>query len=86
MDVWFDPLEELRKPRLLDMRGDPFERAPVSAEEYNMWLLERIYLLSPARVYIQEFMRTFVQFPPQQAQDKVAQIQALIEKLQALQP
>lgn len=86
MDVWFDPLEELRKPRLLDMRGDPFERAPVSAEEYNMWLLERIYLLSPARAYIQEFMSTFAQFPPQQAQDKVAQIQALIEKLRALQP
>ena len=86
MDVWFDPLEELRKPRLLDMRGDPFERAPVSAEEYNMWLLERIYLLSPARAYIQEFMSTFAQFPPQQAQDKVAQIQAIIDKLRALQP
>ena len=86
MDVWFDPLEELRKPRLVDLRGDPFERAMVSAEDYNMWLLDRIYLLSPARSYLQAFMQTFIQFPPQQAQDKVAQIEALIARLQDLQP
>ncbi len=86
MDVWFDSLEELRKPRLVDLRGDPFERAMESAEEYNIWLLERVYLLSPARRYIQDFMQTFIQFPPQQAQDRIERIRALIEKLKQLQP
>jgi arylsulfatase len=84
MDVWFEPLDELRTPRLVDLRGDPFERALEEAEGYNIWLLERVFLLSPAREYIQEFVRTFAAFPPKQAEDRIERIRALIERLRAI--
>ena len=81
MDVWFDPLDELRSPRLVDLRGDPFERALEESENYNTWLLERVFLFYPARGIIQDFMKTFVRFPPRQSRERVDRIRSVIERL-----
>lgn len=81
MDVWFDPLDELRSPRLVDLRGDPFERALEESENYNTWLLERVFLFYPARGIIQDFMKTFVRFPPRQSQERIDRIRSVIERL-----
>ncbi len=40
-EVWQEPLVTLRVPKLIDMRGDPFERADHEAESYNVWRFER---------------------------------------------
>jgi arylsulfatase A-like enzyme len=81
LDVWFEPFTELRTPRLVDLLGDPFERAPEESANYDTWLLERLFLFTPARATIQAFMQTFVAFPPRQAGDRLERIRDLIENL-----
>jgi arylsulfatase len=78
LDVWFDDLEELRKPRLVDLRGDPFERALEESANYDIWMLERVFLFTPASETIREFMRTFVAFPPRQAEERIEQIRRAV--------
>jgi len=81
LDVWFEPLDELRRPRLIDLRGDPFERAPEESANYDIWMLERVFLFSPLPDMLREFARTFVAFPPRNAEERVARIRELIERL-----
>ncbi|MGB3306204.1 MAG: arylsulfatase [Thermomicrobiales bacterium] len=81
MDIWFEPLDELRGPRLVDLRGDPFERALEESENYNSWLLDRIFVFYPARGIIQDFMKTFVRFPPRQSRERVDRVRSVIERL-----
>ena len=81
LDVWFEPLDELRRPRLVDLRGDPFERAPEESANYDTWMLERLFLFTPMRGVIQEFMRTFIAFPPRQAEEKLARIREQIDNI-----
>jgi arylsulfatase len=33
---------------------------------YGRWRIDRIYLLVPAQVYVNEFIKTLVEFPPRQ--------------------
>ncbi len=84
LDVWFDELEELRKPRLADLRGDPFERALEESANYDIWMLERVFLFTPASETIRGFMRTFVAFPPRQTEARVEQIRRAIGVLGAM--
>jgi len=65
-DVWQDPLVTLRVPKLVDMRGDPFERADHEAERYNMWRFDRAYLILPAVAYVSQHLATYKDFPPRQ--------------------
>ncbi len=65
-EVWQEPLVELRVPKLIDMRGDPFERADYEAEMYNMWRFERAYLILPAVAYVAQHLATYTEFPPRQ--------------------
>jgi arylsulfatase len=66
MDVWFEPFDDLRTPRIVDLRGDPFERALEESANYDTWLLERLFLLYPMQGAIQQFMQTFEEFPPRE--------------------
>ena len=81
LDVWFEPLDELRRPRLIDLRGDPFERAPEESANYDIWMLERVFLFSPLPDLIREFMRTFVAFPPRNAEERIERIRQMVEQL-----
>ena len=74
----------LRKPRLADLRGDPFERALEESANYDIWMLERVFLFTPASETIRGFMRTFVAFPPRQAEERVEQIRRAIGVLGAM--
>jgi arylsulfatase len=66
LNVWEEPLVNLRLPKLIDMRGDPFERAPHEAIDYERWRIDRIYLLVPAQVYVNQWIQSFREFPPRQ--------------------
>ncbi|HYH12872.1 MAG TPA: sulfatase-like hydrolase/transferase, partial [Thermomicrobiales bacterium] len=81
LDVWFEPMDELRRPRLVDLRADPFERAIEESENYDIWMLERVFVMYPLQDIVREFLRTFVAFPPRNAEERVERIQAMIEQL-----
>jgi arylsulfatase len=66
LEVWQDPLVELRFPKLFSLRADPFERADREGMDYRRWRLDRAFLLGPAQGYVARWMQSFVDFPPRQ--------------------
>jgi arylsulfatase len=64
--VWMEPFVPLRVPLILNLRRDPYERAPITSNTYYDWLLDRAYLLVPAQAYVGQFLQTFKEFPPRQ--------------------
>lgn len=65
-DVWSEPMVTLRLPKLLDMLGDPFERADHEAETYNIWRFDRAFMILPAVGYVSKHLETYKDFPPRQ--------------------
>ena len=64
--AWIEPWTELRVPLITNLRRDPYERAHVTGETYLDWMMDRIFFLVPAQVYVGEFLSTFKEFPPRQ--------------------
>lgn len=64
--VWMEPFVPLRVPLILNLRRDPYERAPITSNTYYDWLLDRAYLLVPAQTYVGTFLMTFRDYPPRQ--------------------
>jgi arylsulfatase len=64
--VWENPLTPLRFPKLIDLRGDPFERAQTDAGDYDRWRVEHAFALVPAQAYVARHLQTYVDFPPRQ--------------------
>jgi arylsulfatase len=56
----------LRVPLILNLRRDPYERAPITSNTYYDWLIDRVYLLVPAQNYVGQFLATFKDYPPRQ--------------------
>ncbi|MFM1830284.1 MAG: hypothetical protein RLZZ558_624, partial [Planctomycetota bacterium] len=65
-EVWRRPLEKLRLPLILNLRTDPFERAPIDSIYYDDWMLRRAYLLVPAQAYLARWIESLKAFPPRQ--------------------
>ncbi len=80
-DVWQDPFVPLRLPKIFDLRADPFERADREAYDYMQWRFERLFLLTPAQVFVANFLQTFVEFPPRQKPGSFS-IDQVLENLQ----
>jgi arylsulfatase len=80
-EVWQEPMVTLRVPKLIDMRGDPFERADHEAERYNMWRFDRAYLILPAVAYVSQHLETFKAFPPRQKPGSF-NLERVLQKLQ----
>ena len=64
--AWMEPFVPLRVPLILNLRRDPYERAPITSNTYFDWLIDRAYLLVPAQTYVGNFLATFQEFPPRQ--------------------
>lgn len=64
--VWENPLIPLRFPKLIDIKGDPFERAQTDAGEYDRWRVEHAFALVPAQAYVAKHLQTYVEYPPRQ--------------------
>ncbi|PWA06348.1 hypothetical protein [Flavobacterium laiguense] len=43
IEVWSKPWTQLRVPMIIDLQGDPFERAEHDSEDYPHWLMEHIF-------------------------------------------
>jgi arylsulfatase len=48
---------------------DPYERADITSNTYYDWLMDHVYLLVPAQVYVGQFLETFREFPQRQKAD-----------------
>ncbi len=66
LQVWMDPFVQLRAPKMFNLRTDPFERADTDSNNYNRWVIERLYLAVPAQVIVGNFLKTFIEFPMRQ--------------------
>ncbi len=83
--VWEEPFLEMRLPTLVNLRSDPFERAPEDASVfYGKWKADHMFMLVPAQAIVGEFLRTFQDFPPRQRPASFSIDQAL-EKARAAQ-
>lgn len=82
LNIWAEPFTPLRVPKLFDLRSDPYERADRTSNTYYDWLMDHVFLLTPAQVEVAKFFGTFEEYPPSQraASFSVDQIQEQLEK------
>ena len=64
MKIWSEPFVPLRLPLIINLRRDPYEMAPITSNTYYDWLLDHVFLMVPAQVYVGEFLSTFKEYPP----------------------
>jgi arylsulfatase A-like enzyme len=81
LDVWQDPLVTLRFPKLIDLRGDPFEIAQAEAGDYGKWRVEHAFLVLPAVAIVSQHLKTYVEYPPRQKPGSF-NLDQVLEKLQ----
>ena len=79
--AWIEPWTPLRVPLIFNLRRDPYERAYATSNTYYDWLIDHIFFLVPAQVYVGEFLKTFEEFPPRQKAASFS-IDQVMEKLQ----
>jgi arylsulfatase A-like enzyme len=66
MDVWLEPFETLRAPIVVNLRMDPFERAKEEGIDYPRWVLEHMFAIAPATMYVGHWLESFREYPPRQ--------------------
>ncbi len=64
--IWRDPFTCLRAPKMYNLRMDPYERADITSNTYNDWVIRRSFLVVPAQALVAQFLATFREFPPRQ--------------------
>ena len=80
--AWIEPWTHLRVPLIFNLRRDPYERAYSTSNTYYDWMLDRVFLLVPAQVYVGNFLKTFKEFPPRQKAASFS-LDKVMEKLTA---
>ncbi|WP_013322581.1 arylsulfatase [Gloeothece verrucosa] len=65
-EVWSEPYVNLRVPMILNLRRDPFEKAPEESNNYIDWRFRHTFVIAPAQIVAQEFLDTFREYPPRQ--------------------
>jgi len=64
MDVWTQPVTELRAPLICNLKTDPFELAERTGLGYNEWYFHHMFVFAPAGGYVAQWMTSFREFPP----------------------
>jgi arylsulfatase len=82
MEIWRNPLTNLRAPIMIDLRTDPFEYAPDGSANYEKWVIARAFLILPAVAKVTKYLETYREFPPRQKPASFS-IDQVIEKLNA---
>lgn len=82
LNIWQDPLVCLRLPKIFNLRMDPYERADITSDQYNDWLVKNAYLVAIATMKATVFLETFVEYPPSQkpASFSVDQVEESVHK------
>ncbi len=79
--LWLEPFVELRAPKIVNLRRDPFERALTDSNTYWDWFMDRIYLVVPAQGVVAEAIQELKEFPPRQKPASF-NLDRVLEKLQ----
>jgi arylsulfatase A-like enzyme len=66
LQIWSEPFVKTRAPLMINLRTDPYERAPITSNTYWDWSLDHAYLLVPAQQFVGQFLATFKEYPPRQ--------------------
>jgi arylsulfatase len=84
LKVWAEPFVCVRLPTLINLRMDPYERAPITSNTYYDWSIRHAYLVVPTQSVVGEFIETFKEFPPRQRPSSfsVDQIMEVLQKPQ----
>jgi hypothetical protein len=77
-----EPYVELRAPKLFNLRTDPYERADITSNTYFDWMIDRIWVFTPAQAYVAEQLKTLVEFPQRQKSASF-NLEQVMAKLQA---
>ncbi len=64
--IWQEPFVELRFPKIFNLRTDPYERADITSNTYWDWVIDRVFLIGAAQIFVARTLETFVEFPPRQ--------------------
>jgi arylsulfatase len=84
-NAWQDPLVQLRMPKLMNLRTDPFESADISGTIYYWkWRVDRMFVMAPFGALVGQYMATMAEFPPRQTPESWSPA-AFLEKLRAKQ-
>ena len=67
LNIWMNPFTCLRLPKIYNLRMDPYERADITSDQYNDWLVKNVYLNVQGTILATEFIETFKEYPPSQA-------------------
>ena len=81
MNIWRNPMTQLRAPIVEDIKADPFEYACDGAVNYDDWFTHRAFLLLPAVNKVAAYLATYKDFPPRQRPASFS-IDQVTEKLQ----
>ena len=79
--IWRDPFTCLRAPKMYDLRMDPYERADITSNTYNDWVIRHSFLAVPAQALVAQFIGTFKEFPPRQTPSSFS-VDQIMEQLQ----
>jgi arylsulfatase len=66
LKIWLEPYVVLRGPKLFNLRTDPYERADITSNTYFDWMLDRVFVFTPAQAYVGQMLQTLVEFPQRQ--------------------
>ncbi|MND65969.1 Sulfatase [compost metagenome] len=66
MDIWRNPMMNLRAPVIIDLKSDPYEYSYGGASGYDDWLTHHAYLVLPAVEKVGAYLASYRQFPPRQ--------------------
>ncbi len=80
-EVWYEPFNCLRIPKLFNLRMDPYERADIVSDQYDDWRVKNAYLMGWMVWHAADFLETFVDYPPSQppASFTIDQVEADVE-------
>jgi len=53
----------LRLPKIINLRTDPYEFAPVTSNSYWEWMVHQAYFIYAAQAAAAKFIETFKDFP-----------------------
>jgi arylsulfatase A-like enzyme len=79
--VWRDPFTCLRAPTMFNLRMDPYERAEITSNTWNDWVMRHAYLVVPMQALVGEFVASFKEFPPRQRPSSFS-VDQIMEQLQ----
>ena len=80
--IWQNPLTKWRIPFVINLRTDPYERAPITSNTYYDWVLDHLFLAYPTEKFVADFLQTFKEFPPRQKSASFTIDQVLQKMLQ----